>query len=190
LTKKSNDPPEVIERFNSGLDLVEILARQVARTVGSAADLSDLKSHGQEGLLDAARRFDPTRGVAFRAYAGFRVRGAIIDGLRSMARLPRRVHDRLRSLEAGQRASEGALEDLSAPAAPGTTRADADRVLSDHLAGMATAMAIGLIAGGGHGEEGEPIGVTHSENPEEARCSCAVTTWRASASITSPKTWA
>ena len=163
-----HDTPEVIERFEGSLDLVEIIARQVVRGVGPAAELGELLSYGREGLLDAARRFDPERGVPFRGYANYRVRGAIIDGLRSMARLPRRIHERLRGMEAASQYSEGAAEDVASPPPPGSTSADADRALGEHLAGMATAMAIGLVASLGHGEEGELVGVGRDASPEEA----------------------
>ena len=125
-------------------------------------------SFGREGLLDAARRFDPERGVPFRSYANFRVKGAIVDGVRDMARLPRRIHARLQGLAAGSRYSEGALEDLAAPPPPGSSAADADLALSDHLAGMATAIAMGLVASTAHGEEGEAVGIDRGLDPEEA----------------------
>jgi RNA polymerase sigma factor for flagellar operon FliA len=161
------DAPEVLERFNSNLELVDIIARQIKRSVGGAADLGELQSYGREGLLDAARRFDESRGVPFRSYANYRVRGSIIDGVRSMARLPRRLHDRLRGLQAAGDYSEGAAEDVSAPPAQVQARADADRALSDHLAGMATAVAMGLVAQKAHGEDGEVVGVAQSQSPEE-----------------------
>jgi RNA polymerase sigma factor for flagellar operon FliA len=153
------DPPEVLARFNDTLELVEIVARQVSRAVGTSIELADLLSFGREGLLDAARRYDPERGVPFRAYANFRVRGAIIDGVRVMGRLPRRAHERLRGLEAASRTSEGVLEDVHAQKAPGLGPAHADQSLSEHLAAMATAMAMGLMAEHGRGEEGELVGI-------------------------------
>lgn len=165
---KTDDPPEVLARFQSELELVEILARQVLRTLGPHAELGELLSFGQEGLLDAARRYDAERGVPFRAYANFRVKGAILDGVRDHARLPRRIHARLEGLAAAARFSEGAADDLSAPQAPGSTRADADDALADHLAGMATAMAIGLVATTGFGEEGEAAAIDQADSPEEA----------------------
>lgn len=161
------DAPEVLERFNANLELVDIIARQIRRTVGPAAELAELQSYGREGLLDAARRYDDTRGVPFRAYANFRVRGAIIDGVRSMARLPRRLHERLRGLQAAGEYSEGAAEDLNAPGAQAQLREDADRALSDHLAGMATAVAMGLVAHKAHGEDGEVVGIAQNESPED-----------------------
>jgi RNA polymerase sigma factor for flagellar operon FliA len=170
-----HDAPEVIERFESNLDLVDILARQVGRAVGRSTELDDLLSFGREGLLDAARRFDATRGVPFRGYAGFRVRGAMIDGVRTLSRLPRRAHERLRGLEAATRVSEGALEDLGAPAAPGTTRAQAEQALNDHLAAMATAVALGLVATTARGDDGEPLNVAPDDDPEEATAKAELT---------------
>lgn len=135
-----------MERFHASLDLAEVVARQIARSVGQHVDQQDLVSLGREGLLVAARRFDPERGVPFRLYANYRVRGAILDGVRKMAALPRRAHERLRALEAAASFNEGALEDLQASAPPGAKQQQGERVLGDHLAAMATAMAVGLLA--------------------------------------------
>jgi RNA polymerase sigma factor for flagellar operon FliA len=159
---------EELARFESALDLVEAIARRIAREVGTHVELADLVSYGREGLLDAARRFDPGRGVPFRGYASFRVRGAIIDGVRKGARLPRRAHQRLSGLLAATRTSEGAYEDALAPPPPGSTPADAERALSEHLAAMATAVAVGLLAQTGFGNEGERVPVATEEDPEEA----------------------
>jgi RNA polymerase sigma factor FliA len=165
---RPEDPPDVLERFEATLSLVDIIARQVSRTVGHSVELDDLVGFGRGGLLDAARRFDPARGVPFRAYANYRVRGAIIDGVRAMSRLPRRAHERLNGLSAATRFSEGAAEDLSAAPAPGSSTADAERALNEHMAAMATAMAVGLVAKAGRGEEGELTTVAIDADPEEA----------------------
>ncbi len=162
------DSPEVLARFQAQLELVEIIARQTLRALGSAVELDDLRSYGREGLLDAARKFDADRGVPFRAYANFRVRGAIIDGIRSTAQLPRRTYERLNGLSASLRVSEGTAEDTFAAASAGATRAQADHALGEHLAAMTAAMAVGLIAPGVLGEEGEPIQVSTADSPEEA----------------------
>lgn len=160
------DAPDVLDRFKNELDLVEILARQIHRGMGSVVELDDLRSFGREGLLDAARRFDPERGVPFRAYANFRVRGAIIDGVRSLAQLPRRVHERLNGMSAALRVSEGAADDTFAK--PETARAQADQALGDHLAAMATAMAVGLIAPTKLGDDGNKIQISTADTPEDA----------------------
>jgi RNA polymerase sigma factor for flagellar operon FliA len=139
------DPPEVLERFHSALDLVESTLRRVKRSVGSLVDEDELRSFGQEGLLDAARRYESGRGVPFRAFASFRVRGAMMDGVRHVARIPRRVFVRIRALEAASRQSEGVIEDLAVGPPPGERPEQAERALAAHLAGMATAMAVGMV---------------------------------------------
>jgi RNA polymerase sigma factor FliA len=161
----AQDGPDVRERFNAELELVDVLARQIGRTLGRGFELDDLLAYGREGLLDAARRFEPSRGVPFRAYATIRVRGAIIDGVRQMARLPRRIWERLSALQAANEFSAGALEDALGPPPPGARPADAERALDDHLAGMATAMAMGMLVPRGHGEDGGVIGVD-GDDPE------------------------
>lgn len=163
------DSPQVLTRFNESLDLVHRLCRKLARTSGAACTAEELESFGMEGLLEAARRFDPDRGVPFRGYATFRVKGAIIDGVRSMARLPRHVHDRLKHMDAGQSVSEGAYEDLCAQKAPGQTapnRHDAERGLRDHLAAMATAMATGMVMAAARAEDGSRDSVDPGPSPE------------------------
>jgi RNA polymerase sigma factor for flagellar operon FliA len=147
------DPPEVLERFHAALELVEVTVRHVQRSVGSLLDEDELRSFGQEGLLDAARRYDPERGVPFRAFASFRVRGAMLDGVRRNARIPRRVFARLRALDAAARHSEGVVEDLAIGPPPGQRPEDAEQALADHLAGMATAMAVGLVSPAESGAE-------------------------------------
>lgn len=164
----ARDTPEALERFHGTLDLVDIVARQVRRSIGQHAELDELVSFGREGLLDAARRYDASRGVPFRAYANFRVRGSIVDGVRSLARLPRRVHERLRAFDAASRVSEGAAEDVLGQAPPTDTKALAERALDAHLAAMATAMAVGLIAESAVGEDGEPTPIDLESSPEDA----------------------
>lgn len=162
------DEAEALRLFQESLDLVDVLARQVGKVVGSTVELEELRSFGREGLLDAARRFDPTRGVPFRGYANYRVRGAIYDGVRQLSRLPRRTHERLNGLAAAAGVSEGALEDVSAGSVPGAGPVEADAALADHLAALATAMAVGLVATPVRGEEGGRTTLDTSLDPEAA----------------------
>ena len=159
---------EELARFESAIDLVDAIAWKISRELGASLDIDELKSFGREGLLDAARRFDPSRGVPFRGYASFRVRGAILDGVRSISRLPRRTHARLKALGAAHLVSEGAAEDVFVPAPPGATPSDAERALGEHLAAMATAMAVGLLSGTAFGDEGDRVPVAPEPDPEEA----------------------
>lgn len=60
----------------------------------------ELRSLGLLGLLDALEKFDPNRDLKFDTYASFRVRGAIIDGLRKEDWLPRSTREKAKKLEA------------------------------------------------------------------------------------------
>jgi RNA polymerase sigma factor for flagellar operon FliA len=165
----SADAPEVLARFHEHLGLVGIIARKIGRTIQGHVTHEDLVSYGNEGLLDAARRYDPERGIPFRNYAHFRVRGAIIDGVRGASHLPRRVHQRLQGLGAADQFSEGAVEDLDSTRAGRATAAAAEQALNDHLAGMATAIALGLVSEGrGSDAATELLGGRPSPNPEDA----------------------
>lgn len=162
------DSPEVMARFNEALPAIRPIALRLRRTLGHAAELDDLMSYGHSGLLEAARRFDPSRGVPFRAFANYRIRGAMLDGIRQLAHLPRRVHERLRAFEKATLFSEGALEDLAASAPPAQSAADRERRLVDHLAGMATAIATGLISEPATDEQGGATAMASWQlSPEE-----------------------
>jgi RNA polymerase sigma factor for flagellar operon FliA len=71
--------------------LIERVTRRVAARTGGAVSASELFSAGALGLLAAAQRFDPGRDVTFEAFAEYRVRGAVLDELRGMDPLPRRL---------------------------------------------------------------------------------------------------
>jgi RNA polymerase sigma factor for flagellar operon FliA len=62
--------------------------------VGANVPLDDLIAYGAKGLLDAAERFDPEKGVPFDVFCRYRVRGAIVDGIRRHHWLPRRAYKR------------------------------------------------------------------------------------------------
>lgn len=71
------------------LPLVERVAKRVARRLPANVSLDDLVGAGSVGLIDAVKRFDPARAPSFAAYAELRIRGAILDHLRSVDWLPR-----------------------------------------------------------------------------------------------------
>lgn len=74
--------------------MVYSLAHRLRRELSLRGEIDDLVAFGFGGLLEAERRFDPARGVRFRTFAYYRVRGAMLDGVRKMAHLPRRAHER------------------------------------------------------------------------------------------------
>ena len=89
------------DRVEAGLPFVEALARRMASTMPHSIDLSDLVQDGVIGLIDAAHRFDDSRGIKFETFAERRIRGAMIDALRKDA-WPRGVRRVRRELEAAR----------------------------------------------------------------------------------------
>ncbi|MCU0693430.1 MAG: sigma-70 family RNA polymerase sigma factor [Polyangiaceae bacterium] len=160
------DSPEVLARFKAELPLVDVVARQLRREVGSCHELEELVSFGREGLLIAARRFDPDRGVPFRRFANYRVRGAILDGMRAHGHIPRRAHEKLRALRAANLVAEGFHEDNQAALAAGLPAEAADERLAAQLAVLATAMAVGFSGPLAVGDDGELVAVDSGESPE------------------------
>ena len=77
--------------------MVHGLAHQLRRELSFRGEVDDLIAFGFGGLLEAQHRFDPGRGVRFQTFAYHRVRGAMLDGVRKMAGVPRRAHHRLQS---------------------------------------------------------------------------------------------
>lgn len=134
------DSPEVLARVKDGMDLVEIVIRMMKRELGGGGlSLDEMRSYGQEALLKAARTFDPARGVPFRRWANLRIRGSIIDGIRTQ-QLPRRLYEKLRAIEAADHVQEALLEEDAAQ--PPRDAEAADARLDHYLATMATAVAV------------------------------------------------
>ena len=79
---------KLLVRYASFIDRI---ARRMSHRVGMPSTFDDLWSAGALGLLDAARRFDRARDVKFESFAEHRIRGAMIDELREMDHLPRRM---------------------------------------------------------------------------------------------------
>ncbi|MFH1491609.1 MAG: FliA/WhiG family RNA polymerase sigma factor [Pseudomonadota bacterium] len=87
--KKDNKEREHL--INKYAPLVKTIAGRLSSRLPSHVCQDDLLSSGIMGLLDAIDKFNPDKGVEFRSYAEFRIRGAMIDELRSMDWVPRSV---------------------------------------------------------------------------------------------------
>jgi RNA polymerase sigma factor FliA len=101
-------PPEVAaEMLNSEqeklllehLPIVRFLARRIHERLPQHVDIEDLVSAGVVGLMDAFAKFDPQKKVQFRSYAQFRIRGAILDSLRTLDWSPRDLRRKGRAAE-------------------------------------------------------------------------------------------
>ena len=116
-TQSANGPAQ--DRIDTSLPFVRAMARRMASSMPHSIDISDLVQDGMIGLMDAAHRFDASRGIKFETFAERRVRGAMIDALRRDA-WPRGVRRQRREIEAAreklrhQLGGEPSLSDLAA----------------------------------------------------------------------------
>ena len=81
------------------LPIVRFLARRIHERLPQHVDIEDLVSAGIVGLMDAFAKFDPAKKVQFRSYAQFRIRGAILDSLRTLDWSPRELRRKGRAVE-------------------------------------------------------------------------------------------
>lgn len=103
---EGGDARALIARYGGVIDR---LARRITARTGMPELVDDLWSAGAVGLLDAASRFDPARDIRFESFAEHRIRGAMIDELRKMDHLPRRLRSDLDRIGRGREALERKL---------------------------------------------------------------------------------
>ncbi|MNI25461.1 RNA polymerase sigma-D factor [compost metagenome] len=81
------------------LPLVDYVSGRLAIGLPKSVSKEDLSSFGVMGLIDAVEKFDYARGLQFETYASWRIRGAIIDGLRQGDWVPRSVREKAKKIE-------------------------------------------------------------------------------------------
>ena len=81
------------------LPTVRYLARRIHERLPQHVELDDLVSAGVVGLIDAFSKFDHSKKVQFKSYAQFRIRGAILDSLRTLDWSPRELRRKGRAVE-------------------------------------------------------------------------------------------
>ena len=81
------------------LPIVRFLARRIHERLPQHVDIEDLVSAGVVGLMDAFAKFDPAKKVQFRSYAQIRIRGEILDSLRTLDWSPRELRRKGRAVE-------------------------------------------------------------------------------------------
>jgi RNA polymerase sigma factor for flagellar operon FliA len=99
LFKKDNNPETRQRLLEEYLPLVKSVAGRMAMGFPKSVELSDLVNTGVIGLIEALSNFDPSRGVKFETYAVPRIRGAILDELRSLDWVPRSTRAKSREIE-------------------------------------------------------------------------------------------
>ena len=106
--RSAGDPEAREQLLARHLGLVHHVAREVSRRIPSG-EIGELGSAGALGLMKALDSFDLTRGLAFSTYAVLRIRGAILDDLRSRDSTPRSVRMKRRKIESVAATLEGEL---------------------------------------------------------------------------------
>lgn len=101
--RETGDPrikQEIVVRHQT---LVRYVAERVCQNLPPSVEVDDLIQDGNFGLMDAIERFDLDRGIKFKTYCSSRIRGAILDALRTQDWVPRLVRQRAAKLERIQR---------------------------------------------------------------------------------------
>ena len=100
LTEEQKLNPKVRGKIiNEFAPLIKYIASRIAIRLPPHIDLNDLINAGVIGLIDAIEKFDAGKQIKFKTYAEFRIRGAILDELRSMDWVPRSVRQKARKVE-------------------------------------------------------------------------------------------
>lgn len=133
------------------LPIVRYTAERVASTLPQSVDVDDLMSAGLFGLFEAIKSFDLGRGVKFKTYCSWRVRGAILDELRANDWVPRLVRNKASMLEQKMREAEAALgrpaTDLELASQMGMSVGELDKLM--HEASAVTVCYLSDSAGDG-----------------------------------------
>jgi len=133
-------PPEkdtVKDLVEKNLDLVKRNADIMAARTRHEVSAGELMGYGAEGLMRAAELFDPDKGVSFRTYAHYRIRGALLDGMKAVRGMPSKVSERMKFYES----ADAYLENEASKAAPRDT-ASAARALGAGLGALVTSFVL------------------------------------------------
>ena len=105
-SKKVLTPNELVKKH---MPVVKQVVHGFMKHVPEHVSRSDLISEGYIGLIEAARKFDASKGIKFETYARPRIHGQMLDWLRSLDLLPRSARDKFKQIEAAKAALEKEL---------------------------------------------------------------------------------
>ncbi|MDO8644180.1 MAG: sigma-70 family RNA polymerase sigma factor [bacterium] len=97
LSKK--EQKEIVKRdqlIQQYLPYASFIAGRVIQTLSSSVDFDDVMCNARLGLLEAAKRFDPSLNVDFKTFSYYRIKGAIYDGLRKSGWIPRSLYAKIK----------------------------------------------------------------------------------------------
>jgi len=116
-------------------ELVKRIAYHLAGRLPASVEVDDLIQAGMLGLLEAAANYSEGRGASFETYAGIRIRGAMLDGLRKLDWAPRSVHRKARAVAKAIREIESEIgreaRDVEVAERMGMKLSDYHRIVED-----------------------------------------------------------
>src|SRR5918992_3700513 len=131
MQEPTTPPPAAFDRdalIEQHRSYARALAIKVMRTLPSSIELADLVAYGEVGLVEAAERFDPRRGVSFSTFAHYRIKGAIYDGLREMGYFTRPGGVRVRWVANAGDVVQSALDDSAHDSPEGSAASVEDEI--------------------------------------------------------------
>lgn len=169
--KRSTDRSLRNELVKHYLPIVRFNAERIHAKLPSEVDVDDLVSAGVFGLLDAIDSFDLDRGVKFETFCSPRVRGAILDELRSLDWVPRLVRNRAQRIEHATKSLQNELgrspNDEELASRIGVDRVEYKRILRDSFAAGMLPLSRKLAETGGDGHEGDFLRDPNSVDPAD-----------------------
>ena len=148
-TAAGHSPDAVVQEY---APLVKRIANHLRGRLPDSVDQDDLIQVGLIALLEAARQYSPTKGASFETYAGIRVRGAMLDEVRSTDWTPRSVYRRQRELTAAIQAVENRT---GKPADAREIAAELGLSLEEYFRLVTSAAAYRLFSLDQDGEDGD-----------------------------------
>jgi RNA polymerase sigma factor for flagellar operon FliA len=143
------------ELIESHLGLVRHILGKLVAQLPPGVDVENLESAGTLGLVEAANKFDPERGIKFETYAYTRIRGAVLDELRRNCPLPQHVLERVARVRR-------AYETLP-PGATAAELAAASGLSDDELADCLAAMRLTRVSSW---DSGDPLDARLADRAE------------------------
>jgi RNA polymerase sigma factor FliA len=150
------DPDQLINAFRS---YSKAIASGVLRKLPPSVDKDDIFGAAELGLVEAARTFDASRGVLFKTFAFYRIRGAIYDGLRKMAWFSKAQYQQYKF----ERAANEYLSDYASSPAPEGPAEEEVEELQNIASSVVNCYMLSFdqlqieVAGGGQGSEEELV---------------------------------
>ncbi len=146
------------------LPLVDYVIQRFMISLPKVVEKDDVRSYAYEGLLDALSKFDIKRELKFETYASWRIKGAIIDGLRHSDWLPRSVREKVKKIEKAylllEQQNSESVSDEEVSAYLGITKAELNKTVSE------AALSTMISMDDEYFEERGIMGNHHAQSPE------------------------